>query len=38
MKAINNVEYLRFIEAYSRVGRVKNEKARVPHYIISSFA
>lgn len=27
MKAISNAEHLRFIEAYSRVGRVKNEKA-----------
>ena len=32
MKAINNVEYLRFIEAYPRVGRVKNEKARSALY------
>lgn len=32
MKAISNAEYLRFIEAYSRVGRVKNEKARSALY------
>ena len=32
MKAMSNAEYLRSIEAYSRVSRVKNEKARSALY------